>query len=78
MDEISTFGELIALWPSRDDLATDLGVKKDRVHKWVQNNTIPAGFWRDLLAAAARRGIPLSADVMVTLAAPGPDVRAAE
>lgn len=37
MDEISTWDDLIALWPSRAVLAGDLGVAVTRVHKRPRN-----------------------------------------
>jgi len=77
MDEPSTFGELIALWPSRAEFAADLGVQLARVHKWAQNNSIPAVFWLRLLNAAAEREIAATADLLVKLAAPNEGLEAA-
>lgn len=58
---------LIAAWPTRAMLASDLGLSVDRVHKWAQSGTIPARYQLGVLEAATRRAIPLTADELVRL-----------
>lgn len=67
MEKVSTVTELVGLWPSRRELAEDVGVMTDRVHKWAKANAIPAGFHLAVLNAAARRGFAVTAEDMVRL-----------
>lgn len=67
MDHFSSVCPLISQWPSRKGLAEDLGVTVDRVHKWAQANAIPAKYHYDLLRAANRRSIPLTAEVLTEM-----------
>lgn len=46
----------IALWPTRADLASEIGVSKEVVHKWAQRGSIPAEHHLAVFNAAARRG----------------------
>lgn len=50
---------IMDLWSSSDALADDLGYKAERVKKWRQRK-IPAGEYPNVLAAAHRRGWPLT------------------
>jgi hypothetical protein len=43
-------------WPTRADLADEIGVKFETVHKWAQRGAIPAEYHLDVLAAATQRG----------------------
>ena len=52
--------EIIALWPSRADLAADCGVDLSAVHAWVKRRRIAAEHDVSLVSAAKRRGIKLS------------------
>lgn len=67
MTEPSTVTALIDLWPARRDLAADIGVMTDRVHKWAKSNAIPARFHLRVLQAAELRGFPVSPELMVRL-----------
>lgn len=58
---------LIDLWPTRRQLADDVGVMTDRVHKWAKSNAIPARFHLRVVRAGAERGFPVSADLLVVL-----------
>ena len=51
-------------WPSRQAVADDLDVRIRLVYKWVNpaHGRIPSKYHAPLLAAAKRRGIPLTAD----------------
>lgn len=56
------YRDVILLWPSYPDLGEDLGLdgtrigKGARVQKWFERDRIPPEFWKDLIAAAERRG----------------------
>lgn len=67
MTEPSTITALIDLWPARRDLAADIGVMTDRVHKWAKSNAIPARFHLRVVMAAEERGFPVTAELMVRL-----------
>lgn len=76
MDTVQTVRDAIGLWPTRMILAEDMTaqlsdaeqpVSAARVHKWAQNNAIPARFHRAFLAAAASRGFAIDADMIVRL-----------
>lgn len=70
MDSTLTVRDIIDLWPSRSALADDIHADDDSVtlqavHKWAQRNSIPSRYHAVLLRAAPRRGVELSADVLV-------------
>lgn len=53
------FQEIIERWPSRRDLADDLGVNLYAVHHWHNRGRIPARYDASLIEAATRRDIAL-------------------
>jgi hypothetical protein len=69
MDNFSTFRDLIDVWPTRSGFASDVGVPVGRVHKWVQNNSIPAPLLNRVLAACSKRKIGITADALIKMAA---------
>jgi hypothetical protein len=54
---VTTFREVIDLWPSQRLLATSLGAPHASVRGWRARNTIPARWWSRLLDAAAQHGV---------------------
>ena len=50
-----------------DALANDVGAPPSRVVKWRTRNRVPSEYWRALLDAAARRGIPATPELLVEL-----------
>ena len=56
--------EIIKLWPSRNDLARDLGVERITVHQWHRRQNIPGTMDVKLIAAANRRSIPLTYEML--------------
>lgn len=63
-----TFAEIINLWPSAVELAADVGVKEVTARAWKARG-IPAEYWADLIAAAARRQINgITADLLLEIA----------
>lgn len=60
--------QIIDLWPSAKELARDLAVPYSTVAAWRSRAAIPAAYWRDLIHAAAARGVPgVTADRLVEL-----------
>lgn len=69
-DMITTFSEIIDLWPSAESLGGDIGVGGGTVRKWKSRNSIPGSFWLPIITAAAKRGIEgLTLDLLAALAA---------
>lgn len=62
---MQTVYDIISLWPRRADLASDVGVSVDAVHKWAQAGSIPARYQLGVLSSARQRGFDLTADDMV-------------
>ena len=68
-----SFQEIIAQWPSRKDLADDVGVDVAAVRMWNYLNRIPRKHWDAVIVSAAKwriRGITLPAmreALMITL-----------
>jgi hypothetical protein len=56
---MSRFQEIIEQWPSRRELASDVGVALHVVHHWHHRGRIPGAYDAALVDAAARRGIAL-------------------
>lgn len=78
MDKISTIRDLVNLWPARSALAGDINdiagaalVTLAQVHKWAENQSIPAKYHHFVVVAAGRRGFPVTADLIVRLHAEG-------
>lgn len=69
-DAPTTVRELIDLWPSRRELADDIGTTVERVQKWARFQSIPAKYHLAVLEAAERRGLAVTADLIVRLHAP--------
>ena len=61
--------EILELWPSRSDLAADVGEKLDTVRKWIERGSIPKEKMQAVLEAARKRKIPLSAEILIELSA---------
>jgi hypothetical protein len=66
-----SFLDVIDLWESPQVLADDLGSKLTRVQKWRARRRIPPKAWPEVLDAAKRRGLPISADTLMTATARG-------
>ena len=64
---MSTVKAYIDQWPTRADLAAEIGVKVDAVHKWAQNGSIPAKYHLAVLTAASARGFASDPMALVLL-----------
>jgi hypothetical protein len=73
MRDMTSVKDLLDRWPSRAEVAADISaqgdevISVDRVHKWARSGTIPPRFWARLIASAARREVPLTAEILVSL-----------
>ena len=56
--------DIIKLWPSRNDLASDLGVQRIVVHQWHRRGNIPGSMDVRLIEAANRRSIALTYEML--------------
>lgn len=52
---MNTFSQLIDLWPTKAEFASDLGVEYGVAHQWDRRDSIPSDYWNDVIAAAERR-----------------------
>ena len=67
---MGSFREVIDLWPD-GQLASDIGQKAVTVRGWRNRNSIPAGYWSAVVAAAAGREFKgVTTDVLSGLARP--------
>jgi hypothetical protein len=55
---VTTFRQLLDLWPHRDQVAGDLNVTYSRVDSWHRRGRVPPEFWAGLIASAVKRDIP--------------------
>lgn len=53
---------LLERWPSRAVIAQDLDVPYPTVGTWYRTGSVPQWYFTALLASAATRGIPLTAE----------------
>lgn len=58
-------------WPTRAELAIEIGVSKDTVHKWAQRGSIPSEHHLAVFNAATRRGFTDDPLLIAKLHAPG-------
>lgn len=52
MDEIQ---DIFNIWPSIEEMASDLGELPDTVYRWRKKGRIPAHVWPELIEKAATR-----------------------
>lgn len=70
MSEHPTIKSIVALWPSRAELAADIDsvddpVSVDRVDKWCQRASIPSKYHGRIIRAAEKRGLELRAEDII-------------
>ena len=66
--KLKTFSDVITAF-GISQLADDIGAGYEQVRKEKNRNSLPAKYWKDVLAAAKRRGIKLTAEDLVKMAA---------
>ena len=72
-DMITDVRSLIAQWQTRQEFADAVGQPLERVHKWAQNNAIPAWHQKRVLSACKASGVAVSADQLITMHAAAPE-----
>lgn len=69
MVSISTFRDIIALWPSPGEMAVAIGAARATGRKWAQRDNIPSEWWSLILATSIAREAGLTAEMLAGLAA---------
>jgi hypothetical protein len=69
MSKPTSFRSIIALWPTQEALALDVGASHDAVRKWAQRGFIPSEWWTSLLGTTRARQAGVNADLLAKLAA---------
>jgi len=65
-----SFSAIVNLWPSAEALAADIGEKGVTVRQMRNRDSIDAGYWERILAAAAVRGFhAVTSELLIKLAA---------
>lgn len=54
---MNSFRDIIAAWPSRQDMADDLGQPIAAINMWHHRDSIPPPYWYMMVAAAKERKI---------------------
>lgn len=68
MADFRTFRDVIGLWPSLEDLATDVAAPVPTVTKWRQRNRIPAERWSAILSTEKAKSGGVTSETLVVLA----------
>lgn len=66
---MNSFRSIIELWPTREEMAVDIGAKPSAVSKWWQRDSIPAEWWSAVLASPLSGEAGLTAEILTSLAA---------
>jgi len=61
--------QVIALWPTAREFASDLNVQYSTVCSWKMRNRIPPEYWLEILAAARLRKYKVGPTDLIGLAA---------
>jgi hypothetical protein len=68
---MNTFRDVIALWPTPDVMANEIGVGNHAARHWKTRDFIPAWHWERVLDGARAKGARLSANDFVRFARKG-------
>ena len=71
MSRPNSFADVVAKWPTVAEMSRDMQLEYDTIRKWKERDNIPATNWFELLRAAKRRKIALSAEDLILLARNG-------
>ena len=66
---MKSYEEVIGLWPSLAELASDAGKSEEAVRKWKERKWIPPVAWLDVAQAAAKRNYPVDLQLLASLRA---------
>ncbi|MFZ2869866.1 carph-isopro domain-containing protein [Zavarzinia sp.] len=70
---MESVASIIALWPSAEEFARDLGELGVTVRQWRRRGAIPPRHWNGIARAAQRRGLPgITIQCLADIAAAGP------
>ncbi len=73
-DMVSTFREVLGLWPSLRDFASEVDAPLVSARKWHQRDSIPPEFWIQVSEAAQRRGYDgITVELLTRLRAAQPE-----
>jgi hypothetical protein len=59
--------DVFAIWPSKVEMADELGEKPSTVSKWLRRGRIPDTAWPILIRKATGRGAAITADDLMRL-----------
>lgn len=70
--KINSVNKILDLWPSRSEILNDIQIVSPdlsmiAIHRWYARSAIPSKYWSALLHGAALRGLPLTADILVSV-----------
>lgn len=60
---------LVQMWSRTRAFARDAGVAAPLVRQWMHRGTIPPRYWRGIVKGALVRGIPVTIDTLLDVAA---------
>jgi hypothetical protein len=74
MSKLTSFKDVIALWPSYAQLASDLGLEAERrrgsemVRKWAERNWVDVKWWPLLMRTTTGREAGLNPELLTKIA----------
>lgn len=72
MSQITSFKDVIDIWPSHGAMAADIGASEWMIPKWSQRNNIPSEWWASVLATDRARASLVTAELLTLIAAREP------
>jgi hypothetical protein len=67
---MQTYADVIGLWDSAEQFGADLDILGVTARAWRNRNSIPPERWKDVVAAAQRRGFAqVTTDLLAEIAA---------
>jgi hypothetical protein len=66
---LASFRDVVALWPSPDALAAEIGAGMAAARKWPQRDNIPAEWWIAILRTETAKSAGVTAELLAELAA---------
>ncbi|PWR24550.1 carph-isopro domain-containing protein [Zavarzinia aquatilis] len=70
---MESVASIIALWPSAEEFARDLGVPGVTVRQWRRRGAVPPRHWNGIVRAANLRGLPgITIQCLADIAAAAP------
>ena len=66
---MNSFRDIIDLWPSIRDFANEIGVRYGTAQVMRYRNQLKDEHWQAVVSAAAKRGLPVTLDMLASIAA---------